>query len=260
MEKTLIFVSCGQNTPDEISIGRAIKNTIDKTVGFEGFFAEGEQNLNPANTHIFDALRRCSGAVFLFHDRGEIVNSSDGTSRHHSSLWVNQEVAILAYRKYCEGIDIPIIAFAEENVIGMEGVAKGAIVNPQLLIKQENEVEQVKNWLKITQFPSVVSDEKFRQKWDTLSPETVQVLGILVDEGGLRVKELTLKRSVKKKFLWDDNKVHQAVRIARTQLVAVNLIEPIHNLNSGDELSLHPTWQLHIKRKLKRINRVRPQL
>lgn len=244
-------MSCGQNTPDEIRIGRIIKNTIDSTAGFEGFFAEGEQNLNPANTHIFDALRRCSGAVLLFHDRGEIVDLSGNARRHYSSLWVNQEVAILAYRKYYEGIDIPIIAFADRSVTKMEGVAKGTIVNPQPLLEQENVVEQVNNWLKSTQFPSVVFDEKFQQKWNTLSPETVQVLGILEEEGGLRVKEFTLKRSVKAKFSWDDNKVHQAVRTAKAQLVAVNLIELIHNLNSGDELSLHPTWQFHIKRALK---------
>ncbi|MFA6129848.1 MAG: hypothetical protein WC731_02565 [Candidatus Omnitrophota bacterium] len=251
MEKTLIFVSCGQNTPDEIRIGQAIKNTIDNTAGFEGFFAEGEQNLTPANTHIFEALRCCSGAVLLFHDRGEIIDSSGKSRRHYSSLWVNQEFAILAYRKHFEGVDIPIITFADKSVNKMEGVAKGAIVNPQPLLDEIGLVQQVNNWLNSTHFLSVASDQKFRQKWDSLSVETKQMLGVLVEEGGLRVKEFTLKRSVKSKFSWDDNKVHQAVRTAIAQLGVVNLVERIHNLNSGDELSLHPTWEFHIKRALK---------
>lgn len=96
MVDELIFVSCGQTTLAEKSLGILIKSTIDQTPGFTAYFAETVQELESLGRHIFDALRRCAGAVVVLHDRGTVTALA--TSFQRSSVWVNQEVAILAYR------------------------------------------------------------------------------------------------------------------------------------------------------------------
>jgi hypothetical protein len=64
----LIFVSCGQLTTEEKSLGLAVKSAIDTTLGFEAYFAESVHDLEALGRNVFDALRRCSGAVVFLHN------------------------------------------------------------------------------------------------------------------------------------------------------------------------------------------------
>ena len=104
MNKSLIFVSCGQRTPDEKELGVRIKATIDATPGFEAYFAETVQNLDALSSNVLDAVRRCSGAVVVLNDRGPMIGADGAEVGRRSSVWVNQEVAILAYRQFFESI------------------------------------------------------------------------------------------------------------------------------------------------------------
>lgn len=111
MVKRLIFVSCGQMTEQEKELGKAIKEVIDATDGFEAYFAESVHDLDSLARNIFEGLRRCSGAIAVLHNRGKVQNWGI-----RSSVWVNQELAILAYRQFLEATPVPLYAFIERDV------------------------------------------------------------------------------------------------------------------------------------------------
>jgi hypothetical protein len=80
MLENLIFVSCGQATDEEKSLGLRIKDAIERMPGFQAYFAEAVHELDALGRHVFDGLLRCSGAVVVLHDRGPLADR-EGLSR-----------------------------------------------------------------------------------------------------------------------------------------------------------------------------------
>jgi hypothetical protein len=102
----LIFVSCGQLRQEENQLGQRIKAEIDATPGFKAYFADTVQDLAGLWEHIFDTVRRCAAAVVILHPRGRIRGADNQHYGIRSSVWKNQEMALLAYpnvgfRKLC---------------------------------------------------------------------------------------------------------------------------------------------------------------
>jgi len=115
MTEKLIFISCGQQTSDEKQLGTSVQRLIGSFPGYKSYFAEYVQNLDALSLNVFDGLRKCSGLISFLHDRGRVIHDSKEWG-YRSSAWVNQEIAILAYRKQFEGVDIPILVFKDEKV------------------------------------------------------------------------------------------------------------------------------------------------
>lgn len=166
MAKNLIFVSCGQLTEQEKTLGKLVKSVIDAAFGFEAYFAESVQDLDALGRNVFDALRRCAGAVIILHDRGLVMRPDGNVWGQRSSVWINQELAILAYRRFEEARKIPVIAFADPKV-KLEGAMTSLIVNPRPLNSPPDVETAVREWLTSNHFVAV-SDEAFRCKWEPL--------------------------------------------------------------------------------------------
>ena len=95
MANKLIFVSCGQLTEAEKSVGVLLKAVVDGTSGFEAYFAGAVHDLDALAHHVLEGIQRCAGAIVVLHDRGVVMHSDGAKWGHRSSVWVNQEVAIL---------------------------------------------------------------------------------------------------------------------------------------------------------------------
>jgi hypothetical protein len=190
MSNSLIFVSCGQLTTEEKSLGLAVKSAIDATPGFEAYFAESVHEVEALERNVFEALRQCSGAVVFLHERGTVVDTLGSEWGHRSSVWVNQEVAILAYRKFLEARQLPILAFKDEQV-KLEGAMTTLIINPVPIVGETEVVERVKLWLESHAF-STGSDDVFLKKWERLSEQSRKVVACLLDQGGCQVKKHAL--------------------------------------------------------------------
>lgn len=254
MTEKLIFVSCGQLTTEEINMGTAINNFIDSKPGFKAYFAEYVQNLDALAKNIFEGLRTCSGLISFMHERG-VVKKSDGKNwGYRSSVWVNQEIGILAYRKHFEGGEIPILVFKDERV-RLEGAMTSLIVNPKP-IKSENEVKaEIDSWLNSNSFPNRgVNDDRFHFKWEKLSSTSLKVLSALLDEGGDNVKESAVKSCLRENYGMTKDKSSTAVSDAKLEFANTDLVKLIHDINSGDEMSINPVWRWYISRKLSEFN------
>ena len=247
MAKHLIFVSCGQLTDAEKTLGVLIKTVIDGTPGFEAYFAETVQDVEALGRHVLDGIRRCVGAVVVLQDRGTVVRSNGSEWGYRSSVWINQEVAILAYRQFFEAKKIPILAFADPKV-KLEGAMTTLIVNPRSLGPPQDVAGVVKSWMAEVQFGGT-SDDAFITKWSQLSDDAKKVVSGLLEEGGYNVKETAVRHAAMRLFGMGREHASKAVRGCKLQFITTDLVKLIPNTHSGDELSVHPTWEFHIRRQ-----------
>jgi hypothetical protein len=252
MVTRLIFVSCGQLTEEERTLGRRIKAEIDTTDGYEGYFADAVQDFTGLADHILGALRRSTGAVVILHPRGRVVSDQGQELGVRSSVWINQELAVLAYRQFFEGINIPILAFKHDSV-SLEGAMTAFIINPKPLGSDEAIVSEVRSWLQNHASQGRPSEQDvFDQKWRTLEADDQLILVALVEEGGHDVKDFSVCRRLVEQYGIDHNRASTLVRERRTVLSALNLVRLQHNIYDGDEMSLHPIWEWYVRHAVAR--------
>jgi hypothetical protein len=65
-----IFVSCGQETEEEITLGKEIIKVIDANNDMTGFFAQNVHSIEDLNRAVFEALKTCDGFFAVLHKRG----------------------------------------------------------------------------------------------------------------------------------------------------------------------------------------------
>jgi hypothetical protein len=127
MSKPLVFISCGQYTKAEKSLGASIYKMVED-LGMQPFFAEQVQDLKGLNENILDHLRDCAGFITVLHPRGKI-SRPDGADHIRASVWIEQEIAIATYIQHVEKRALPVIAFVHKSV-GREGMRDLLILNP----------------------------------------------------------------------------------------------------------------------------------
>lgn len=150
--KPFIFVSCGQFTDAEKSLGKSIVKMVKAITGLDAFFAEEVQDLNGLDTNILGALRDCAGFITVMHPRGKIVRP-DSSTHIRASVWIEQEIAIGTYIQRVEKRPLPVIAFIHESV-GREGIRDLLHLNP-ISFRDETEIlaalpELLTSWKTLT--------------------------------------------------------------------------------------------------------------
>lgn len=254
MAKKLIFVSCGQQKEEEKALGQTVQEAVNATDGFEAYFAESVHDLDSLGQNIFDALYRCSGAVIFLHERGKAFDITGKEWGRRSSVWINQEIAILAYRQFREGRKLPILVFKEENV-KLEGAMTALIVNPIPLKGEKEIVEEIRNWLSKQSFPPDLN-EIFQEKWKKLSEPTKRVLSCLINQGGRDVKMEVIRKELIEKHEFENNQASDAVKNARKEFINTDLVKFKRDINSGHEFSVHPTWEGHLQSAILKWNKM----
>ncbi|MGO9209897.1 MAG: hypothetical protein ACLPXM_00390 [Terriglobales bacterium] len=137
MTKSFVFVSCGQYTEAEKSLGRAIIETVKSATGLDAFFAEEVHDLNGLDSNILAALRDCAALIVVMHPRGRIVRPG-GSELVRASVWIEQEIAIATYIQRVERRRLPVVAFVHESV-SREGLRGFLHLNP-IHFSDESEV------------------------------------------------------------------------------------------------------------------------
>jgi hypothetical protein len=141
MSKHFIFVSCGQFTPAEKGLGKAIVQMVKDVTGLDAFFAEEVQDLNGLDASILHALHKCVGFITVMHPRGQVTRP-DGTHQTRASVWIEQEIAIATYIQRIEKRVLPVIAFIH-NSVGREGLRDLLHLNPIAFISESEVLEKL---------------------------------------------------------------------------------------------------------------------
>ena|SRR2546422_241675 len=180
MRKKRIFVSCGQETPDEICFGNDILETITRHE-MDGFFANEVHSASDLNSEVFRAIQSCDGFFAVLHKRGE-VNYSKYTPVQRSSVWIQQEIAIICYGNFLQERPVPIRVYSEKGIL-LEGVMKTAIVNPIDFETKEAVLKGLSKWLTGPEFrehPVLARREAlFRNRIEPLGPEDWLLLELI---------------------------------------------------------------------------------
>lgn len=247
MEDKLIFISCGQLTELEKAVGSLIKSAVDGIPGYKGYFADTVHDLEALSQNVLNGLQICSGAIVVLQDRGTVIQMDGKEWGHRSSVWVNQEIAILAYRQYAESKRIPILVFAD-SAVKLEGAMTSLIVNPQPLPPAAQLVDVVHGWLAKAE-TSAPQTQKFLEKWEQLPDTAKMAVVVLVDEGGANVKESLVRQGLAKQLSLDPNAADNALRDAKLHFIKTDLVKLVPNIRSGDELSINQTWQHQLRQK-----------
>jgi len=253
----LIFVSCGQQTAQEKELAGAICATVNATVGFRAFYADQVQSLEALTVEIFDALKKCSGMITVLHPRGQVYWPTGTLWGVRSSVWINQEIAILAFRQLNQRVKIPLLTFMASEV-KLEGAMTGLITNPVPLSTREETLASVTAWLAATRFPGApyqVSEEIFQQSWESLRLESRLAILALVEEGGTDVKEHRVRMALESR--------HGLVKAGnmfaeiRSELTNTDLVKIKEDIYTGNEMSVNPTYR---DQTLEAVNKLRETL
>lgn len=142
--KGLIFVACGQLTPEEIELGGQVKNLLEEN-GIDIFLAEAANDLRDLNSHIFKNLNDCTGFIAILHKRHKLNRTYD------TSVWINQEIAIAAYLRSQQSREIPSLILYEEDA-EKEGLIKYTIANPPTFKSSKEALSKIEKWIKFQNF------------------------------------------------------------------------------------------------------------
>lgn len=173
MVKKRIFVSCGRATEAEKNLGREIVSLI-RAHGMDGFFAEAVPS--GLNSFTFKELQACDAFLAVLHNRAKRGHGASG------SVWIQQEIAIIAYRSFVEGHRIPMRVYEEEGTF-REGMLKRLVLSPVVFRRQEEVLADVPAWLKGPDFKEHTGlgrrESLFQQRVNRLQEKEWLLLGLL---------------------------------------------------------------------------------
>ena len=144
-----IFVSYGQLTEPERTLGRALRDVIAAR-GMTAFVAGEVHSAAGLNAEVHEAIRTCHAFLAVLHHRGEI-RFPDFPDAQRSSVWIQQEIAIFSYRMFLERTPRPIMVYSQRG-IRPEGLMQAAIVNPLTFDTDEEVIAGVDAWLQGREF------------------------------------------------------------------------------------------------------------
>ncbi len=141
-----VFISCGQLKEEERKVGGNLHSLLTEG-GHAPFFAAKAHSFDELATHIFAGLARCEAYLAVLHPRGEVHYPGAEEVKIRGSVWIHQELAILAYRRFLQGRSIPLCVLMEAS-IDREGVLDNLIVNPHLFRTEGKIYERVQEWMR----------------------------------------------------------------------------------------------------------------
>jgi hypothetical protein len=140
-EGAYVFISCGQRTAQEIELGEAIGTLVKRTTGWDAYFAQNQNSVDGVTESILRALHKARAFIAVLHRRDQI---SDGVFR--ASVWVEQEIAIVAFMKQVMGEAISARAYAHKD-IRLEGLRGFILLNAKPFEQNEELLTDLAAWL-----------------------------------------------------------------------------------------------------------------
>ena len=139
MNKPLVFISCGQYAAEERRLGADICALVKELrPDMEPYFADNQSSADGLSTHILNALSRSAGFVCVMHRRGNIT-LPDGRTVTRGSVWLEQEIAIVAFMGHVLGRPLPTFYYKQSG-IGLEGIRSVLLMNPRIEFTHESQV------------------------------------------------------------------------------------------------------------------------
>lgn len=137
-KKKIVFISCGQITEEEKTLGKKICDLVTELTPFEPYFAQFQSSMEGVTDKIFNKLKEADGFITVMHDRGNVIHGEHSTKR--GSVWIEQEIAIASFIVHSLHRTLNVASYVQQG-IKLEGVRKYIMFNPI----QFKDVEEVYN-------------------------------------------------------------------------------------------------------------------
>ncbi len=163
--KKTVFISCGQWSEEEKQLGKDICELVKANrPDLDAYFAENQSTTESLSSNILNALYRAAAFICVMHKRGS-VTASDGSQRTRASVWIEQEIAILAFMQHVLNRPVPVFLFQEKG-ISLEGIRSLLQLNPYTFEKREDVLERLRARLSIDPIDAIrpFTVEIFRDK------------------------------------------------------------------------------------------------
>ncbi len=127
------------------------------------------------------------------------------------------------------------------------------IVNPRPLNTDDQVIQEMSAWLRgAARMGQECVADVFARKWEEVPPEGRSLLKALVSEGGMNVKNSSVRRCLVS-YGFEKNRASEILREQRLLLSQINLVLLIQNSYDGDEMSLHPSWMWYVRYEVVKI-------
>jgi hypothetical protein len=130
-----IFLSCGQDSPEEKKVGEDLKNCLTLQ-GFEVFLAFKTQRMEDVDDIIIKNLESSDYFIFIDFRREKIKGFM--RKQYRGSLFTNQELALAHYLKFEKAM------FLQQTGIRLEGMTKYFLSNPEKFDSFQEVIDKVK--------------------------------------------------------------------------------------------------------------------
>jgi hypothetical protein len=104
----------------------------------EAYFADDQSSVEGLSSNILSALYRAAGFICVMHRRGNI-ETPENKIVTRASVWIEQEVAIVAFITHVLGRSIPMFFYKHEEV-SLEGIRSVLMMNPRVQFTDELQV------------------------------------------------------------------------------------------------------------------------
>jgi len=138
-----IFISCGQCSDEERSLGLEIATLISRQKIANGYFAQNQSSFEAVTHNILKNLSEATGFIGIMHHRG-VVSTPDGATFDRASVWVEQEVAIAAFIEHILKRPIRVQLYIQKG-IKLEGLRDKVMLNAVEFERSEEIIDDLKN-------------------------------------------------------------------------------------------------------------------
>jgi hypothetical protein len=164
-KRKTVFVSCGQFTEEERSLGRRASELIHECTPFEGYFAENQTTLDTLTENVLRRLYESVGLVVIMHHRGTVETPRGRLTR--ASVWVEQEVAVATLMQQILKRPLHVALFIQKG-IAIEGIRQQIQLNPIEFTTNDEVVSRLREILPKWTEPLYIGDEERRKLVDSV--------------------------------------------------------------------------------------------
>jgi hypothetical protein len=173
-ERKSVFVSCGQFSEDERSLGKRVAELVDECTPFVGYFAENQTTLETLTENVLRRLYESVGLIVIMHHRGTVETPTRTLTR--ASVWIEQEVAVATLMQQILKRPLHVALFVQRG-IAIEGIRQQLQLNPMEFASGDEVIAKLLAILPGWKYPLYVGDEELRKMVESAD------LSICVDNG-----------------------------------------------------------------------------
>lgn len=166
-QRRTVFISCGQCTEEERTLGDRVCGLVDNITPFQGYFAKNQVSLNGLSENILKRLYSSVGLIAIMHHRGVVEALPPAPYFVRASVWIEQEIAIAAFMGQVLNRPLYVALFVQHGII-LEGIRTQLQLNPIEFGPGEDVITRLREILPAWKEPLYIGSDELRELMDSI--------------------------------------------------------------------------------------------